>query len=90
LEQALKTNRNVNKPAQATLTVDDSTIKKGDYVKIKEGATWYNSKISVPQFILNDVWIVYSISGSRVVINKNLRGTYAIMSPIDIKNLIKV
>ncbi len=73
-----------------TETKEDITFAKGDKVRIKDGSTWYNSKIHVPQFVLNDTWIIYAINGNRVVVNKNASGTKAIMSPISIQDLIKV
>lgn len=68
----------------------DETFKVGDKVKIKDGATYYGGIIKVPQFVLNDVWIIYAISGDRAVINKNVSGTSNIMSPISTKYLEKV
>ena len=75
---------------ESTSTPTPTTFKKGDEVKVKDGATWYNSKIQVPQFVLDDTWIVYAVMGSRIVINKNISGTKAIMSPISASNLIKI
>lgn len=74
-------------PTQPTTPI---SVKVGDKVKVKEGSTYYNSNIKVPQFVLNDTWIVFQVSGERVVINKNTNGTSMIMSPISIKNLIKI
>lgn len=68
----------------------DETFKVGDKVKIKDGATYYGGIIKVPQFVLNDVWIIYAINGDRAVINKNVSGTSSIMSPISTKYLEKV
>ena len=65
-------------------------LQVGDKVKIKSGATYYNGRVTVPQFVLNDTWVIYSINGDRVVINKNADGTRHIMSPINIKFLTKV
>ena len=66
------------------------TFKKGDEVKIKPGATYYDGRTVVPDFVLNDTWIVYAVNGDRVVISKNKSGTNNIMSPINAKDLIKV
>lgn len=71
-------------PPQTTI------FKKDDEVKIKSGATYYDGRTTVPDFVLNDIWIVYAVSGDRVVINKNKKGTNSIMSPINAKYLIKV
>lgn len=78
-----------SKPAE-TETKEDVTFAKGDKVKIKDGSTWYNSRTHVPQFVLNDTWIIYAINGDRAVVNKNASGTNAIMSPISTQDLIKV
>ena len=80
----------LGEPETASDPKPTSTFKKGDKVKVKSGATWYNSKVQVPQFVLNDTWIIYAITNNRAVINKNAEGTRAIMSPIDASNLIKV
>lgn len=64
-------------------------FKKGDIVKIKEGATYYNNS-KIPQFVLKDAWIIYSVHMNRAVLNKNVDQTYSIMSPIHTKYLIKV
>ena len=74
-------------PTPPTPTVQ---IQAGDKVKIMPGATYYNTSIKVPQFVLNDTWIVLSVSGNRVIINSNVSGTNHIMSPIDEKYLTVV
>ena len=63
-------------------------IQAGDKVRVKPGSKYYNSSISVPDFVINDTWIVLSVSGDRVVINKNLNGTRAIMSPVAASDLV--
>lgn len=75
-------------PPTVSTPTTSITIQKGDKVKIKDGSTYYESSTKVPQFILNDTWIVLSVSGDRVVINKNISGTKSIMSPISAANLI--
>lgn len=69
---------------------NSTSFRKGDLVKIKENSTYYNSKVKVPQFILNETWIIYSVHLNRAVLNKNVDQTYSIMSPINTNNLIKV
>lgn len=81
------------KPAETPKPVEkpvDNVIKVGSIVKIQPGATYYNSFLKVPNWVVNQNWIVRSISGKRVVIDKNERGTNSICSPIDIKFLTKV
>lgn len=69
------------------MTPKTTTIKKGDLVSIKSGATYYNSTKKVPSWVLKDKWYVAEIAGSRAVINKNESGSSAINSPIDVKYL---
>ena len=97
LETALKRDSGAAAPTETdkpteteTETKEDVTFAKGDKVKIKDGSTWYNSRTHVPQFVLNDTWIIYAINGDRAVVNKNVSGTNAIMSPISTQDLIKV
>lgn len=97
LEAALKKDSGATAPTETdkpteteTETKEDVTFVKGDKVKIKDGSTWYNSRTHVPQFVLNDTWIIYAINGDRAVVNKNVSGTNAIMSPISTQDLIKV
>ena len=66
----------------------DTTFKKGDKVKIKDGATYYYGG-KIPNFVLKDIWIICSTYGDRAIINKNLSGTNSIMSPINVKYLVK-
>lgn len=81
----------VNPTPSTPSTPQNSTstkIQAGDKVRVKPGSKYYNSNISVPAFVIDDTWIVLSVSGDRVVINKNLNGTRAIMSPVASSNLI--
>jgi hypothetical protein len=73
------------KPTTATTTAkptaSSSNVKfnKGDIVRVI-GKTYYNGK-TVPSFVVNNTWTVYSVSGDRVVIDKSSDGKYSIMSP---------
>lgn len=69
-------------------TTHSTSLQVGDKVKIKSGAKYYGTSISIPNFVINDVWIILSISGDRVVINKNASGTMKIMSPINAADII--
>ena len=69
-----------------TSTSSSGSIAKGSLVSIKSGATYYNG-VSIPSWVMNQKWYVHSVSGDRVVINKNESGTNAIMSPIHSKYL---
>ena len=63
------------------------TVKKGDLVSIKPGATYYNG-VSIPTWVMNDKWYVSQLSGDRAVLGKNQSGTNNIVSPIKVSNLI--
>ena len=69
---------------------ENETFEVGDKVKIKDGAVYYDGTTKVPNFVLNDTWIIYALNGDRAVINKNASGTSIIMSPINTKFLEKV
>lgn len=66
-----------------------SKIGKGDTVKICNGAKYYNGS-DVPPWVQKKQWIVKSVEGSRVVIDKSADGKNAINSPIDAKYLTVV
>jgi len=83
IEKALKGNTSTS-----TSTSSSKKLQVGDKVRIKPGSKYYNSSISIPNFVINDSWIVLSISGDRVVINKNVSGTRAIMSPVNKADVI--
>lgn len=61
-------------------------IKSGDVVKIAPDAVYYNGK-QIPSWVKNQQWIVSSVNGDRIVINKNVDNTSAINSPINAKFL---
>lgn len=60
-------------------------IKVGDVVKIT-GTIYYTGK-SVPAWVRAKNWIVHSISGDRVVLNKSEDGKNAIMSPFHLGDI---
>lgn len=62
-------------------------ISVGDVVKIQRGAEYLTGR-QVPDWITNLEWIVQSVTGDRIVINKSVNGRYAINSPIHAKYLI--
>lgn len=76
----------VSKPAVSTPSVSRQ-IEVGDKVQVASDAVYINGK-QVPAFVKNLEWIVHSVTGNRIVINKSADGKYAIMSPIDAKYLI--
>ena len=74
-------------PTQPTnpTTPTTSTFKAGDVVKII--GTQYYSGQSVPGWVRAKNWIVHSVSGNRVVINKSEDGKNSIMSPFKASDL---
>lgn len=82
------TTTSTSTPAQTSTTTVSSKLQVGDKVRIKPGSKYYNSSITIPDFVINDTWIVLSINGDRVVINKNASGTHMIMSPINKADII--
>lgn len=66
-----------------------STIKVGDLVSIKPGATYWSGK-AIPKWVAEQNWYVYDISGQRAVLDENEAGTSHIMSPINVNNLVLV
>ena len=65
------------------------TIKKNDVVKIASNATYYSGKI-IPDWAKRKNWIVNSVNGDRVVINKSEDGKHKINSPVNMKYLTVV
>lgn len=55
-------------------------FKAGDLVKIT--GTKYYSGVTIPAWVREKVWIVYSVTGDKVIINKSTDGKNAIMSPV--------
>lgn len=74
-----------SKPATAN---KNTTFKAGDTVKIT-GKKYYGGA-SVPSWVRNKNWIVYSAAGDRVVVNKSVDGKSAIMSPFKAGDLVLV
>lgn len=64
-------------------------IKKGDIVKLKADAVYYDGT-AIPEFVKKDKWIVESVTGDRAVINRNANGTKSICSPVRTSYLSKV
>ncbi len=56
-------------------------VHPGDKVRLLPGAAYYEGK-EIPDWVINDIWIVKSVSGDRVVIDKNVSDTRAICSPV--------
>lgn len=72
--------------AESTESKDMLDVNVGDVVSIAKNAKWYDGG-TIPGWVLSRNWIVSSISGNRVVIDKDTNGEFDIDSPIDIKYL---
>ena len=75
-----------------TPNTTSTTIKVGDVVEIKhtdakKPVTYYDGKKTIPDWVIKLKWIVKSIKGDRVVIDKSEDGKHAICSPIKAENL---
>lgn len=75
-------------PPSPTTPAKTTTIKTGDTVKIT-GSKYY-SGAAIPAWVKAKNWIVHSVSGDRVVINKSADGQNAIMSPVKASDLAVV
>ena len=66
----------------------ENEIDIGSVVKIT-GTKYYGGQ-NIPAWVKAKNWVVHSLSGDRVVINKSEDGKHAIMSPVNIKDLAVV
>lgn len=74
-------------PAQSDETPSSGEIKVGSIVSIKSGAKWYSGS-AIPAWVSKINWIVYSMKGDRVVLNKSADGTRnGLMSPIHLSDI---
>jgi hypothetical protein len=64
-------------------------IKKDDIVKISSDAHYYTGK-QAPAWVTNKTWVVKSVKGNRIVIDKSEDGKHSICSPFDSKYLTVV
>lgn len=79
-EIAAEVNKRLSQEMETT-TNDIESIVPGTIVSINPGATYYNG-VSIPTWVQNKQWIVSSVSGDRVVIDKSTDGANSICSPI--------
>lgn len=61
-------------------------IGEGDWVTIKEGASYYNG-VGIPDWVMQDTWKVFQLSGDRAVLGENEDGSHDIQSPINVNDL---
>lgn len=66
-----------------------TTIEVDDTVSIAKGATYYSGK-TIPAWVLKKNWLVASVKGDRVVIDKSSDGKNSINSPVSAKYLTVV
>lgn len=67
-----------------------ATFKKGDVVSIANGATYYGSAKTIPDWVKAKNWIVKDATGNRVVVDKSEDGKESISSAIHSKYLKSV
>jgi len=61
-------------------------------VKVRAGAKYFNG-VTIPKWVIDEVWIVEGTPNAatgRAVINRNVAGNHAIMSPVHVSDLILV
>ena len=78
------TTSDTNTTTSSKNATDNTSIKAGSIVKLSSNATYYDGK-SMPAWVTGKTWIVKSISGDRVVIDKSVDGQNAIMSAVNKK-----
>lgn len=59
-----------------------------DRVSLSADAVYYGGK-EMPAWVKNDIWMVKSVSGDRVVLGKNADGTHEINSPVNVRYLTR-
>lgn len=62
------------------------TVREGSVVAVAGDAVYYSGK-EMPEWVKLDRWIVKSVAGDRVVIDRNVSGSRAICSPVNMKHL---
>ncbi len=72
------------------LPEEPEEIRPGDVVRIRPGSRYYGTDIPVPEGVLERAWIVDSVDGDRVVIDRSEDGTMAIDSAVAAGDLIPV
>ena len=65
------------------------TFQKGDLVKFKSNAKYYDGG-AIPAWVLQMNWYIDSINGDRAVLGKDENGGYDIQSPVKTSDLIMV
>lgn len=79
----------VKEPDVKGPAVSAGNIQPGDIVSLAPDAV-YDTGRAIPGWVLQDKWIVKSLSRDRAIIDKNIDGSRAICSPVNVKYLKKV
>lgn len=82
---------NAQLTASTPAAAPDTSVKfqKGDLVKLRSGATYYDGG-AIPAWVAQMNWYIDSISGDRAVLGRDENGGYNIQSPVNTSNLIMV
>jgi len=88
-EKSIGGNPVIPPPTPVAPPTPNAGLKAGDTVRLAENATYYGGQ-PIPAWVRNQNWIVRSVSGDRAIIDKNVAGTNAINSPVNIRFLIRV
>jgi len=76
-------------PSETQRTADRGaagTIGAGSIVAVAPDAVYYSGR-EMPDWVKADQWIVKSAEGDKVIIDKNVSGSHAICSPVNIRYL---
>ena len=73
-------------PAPKPTPTPTASFKAGDVVKIVAGAKYTNGKV-IPDAIIDETWIVKSVTGTKALIDKSIDGKWSINSTINVKYL---
>lgn len=73
-----------SKTTTKTTQTSTSTIKAGSAVRLSDSATYYDGK-TIPSWVKGKTWIVKSINGDRVIIDKSFDGQNSINSAVNKK-----
>ena len=74
------------KPEELKANAATTAIKEGCKVTLSSDAVYYNGK-AIPAWVKAETWVVKSVAGDRVVIDKSANGKFSINSPVNAKYL---
>ena len=67
----------------------NTTFAVGDVVTLAPDAVYYTGR-QISALIKSKSWIVYSVSGDRVLLGKSNDGYYSLNAPVSAKYLTKI